>query len=265
MRCEEWQRLTTQDLAGLDPETTIALLPLAAVEQHGPHLPLGTDALIAQGIVEALPHGPRDLPHVLVLPSLNIGDSLEHQAFPGTLNLGTETLIAGWVDIGRCVARTGLRKLLLFNTHGGQSSLLDVVALRLRVELRMLVVRCSYFSLGSPAGLFAEDELRHGLHGGEVETSLMLHLHPDLVRRDRLEHFEGLPASMAKRNELLGVESPVGIGWMSQDLHPQGVCGQAARADARRGSEMVDYLAGRLARVIEELAETPLDILSPRS
>lgn len=264
MRRDQWQQLTSDELAGLDPESTIALLPMAAVEQHGPHLPLGTDALIGQGIIEALPRGAAHRARVLVLPPFNVGFSLEHQAFAGTLSIEAETLIAAWLGVGRSVARAGLRKLLLFNSHGGQTPLLDIVALRLRVDLQMLVVRCSYFALGTPPGLFAPDELAQGFHGGEVETSLMLHLHPALVRRECLRHFEGLPAQMARRHEVLGVESPVGIGWMSQDLHEVGVCGRADRADARRGGVLLNYLAGELARLIEELVLTPLNTLRSR-
>ncbi len=228
MRIDAWQHLTSHDLVGLDPESTVALLPVAAVEQHGPHLPLGTDVLVGEGIINGLPRDAEDVPWVLVLPSLVVGDSAEHQAFPGTLSIEAETLIAAWLSIGRSVARTGVRKLVLFNSHGGQTPLLDVVALRLRVDLQMLVVRCSYFAFGTPAGLFEEHELAHGFHGGEVETSLMLHLHPALVRRKHLQCFEGLPAQMARHHKVLGVESPIGFGWMSQDLHPSGVCGNAA-------------------------------------
>ena len=128
----------------------------------------------------------------------------------------------------------------------------------------MLVVRCNYFAFGMPTALFAEDELAYGFHGGEVETSLMLALHPSLVRREHLRDFEGLPKQMARRNEVLGVESPVGIGWMSQDLNPDGVCGNAARADAERGAKLVDYLAGKLSSLIKELADTSLDTLCSR-
>ena len=264
MQVDEWQRLTSDDLSQVDPESTVALLSVAAVEQHGPHLPLGTDALIGQGVIEGLPRDGAGSPWVLLLPPLAVGESLEHQAFPGTLSLEAEFLIGAWLGIGRSVARAGVRKLVLFNSHGGQICLLDIVALRLRVELRMLVARCSYFAFGMPPGLFSEDELAHGFHGGEVETLLMLHLHPDLVRRESLGDFVGLAKRMAERNRVLGVESPVGIGWMSQDLHPAGVCGNAAGADAGRGARLIVHFADKLATLIEELAATPLDTLRLR-
>ncbi len=263
MKIDEWQGLTSDDLARLDPESTIALLPVAAVEQHGPHLPLGTDALIGQGIVGALPRNGGGLPRVLLLPSVAVGHSLEHEAFPGTLSLESEALLAVWLGIGRSVARTGVRKLVIFNSHGGQTGLLDIVGLRLRAELGMLVARCSYFNFGTSPGLFAKDELAHAIHGGEVETSLVMCLHPDLVRQEHLRDFGGLPMELARRNEVLGVESPLGIGRMSQDGHPAGLCGSSAGADAGRGDQLLTYLAGRLAVLIEEIAATSLNTLRP--
>jgi creatinine amidohydrolase len=254
-----WQNFTSGELVGLDPERTVVLLPVSAVEQHGPHLPLATDALIGDGLVRAamerVQHG------LLVLPALTIGHSLEHINYPGTLTIAAEPLLATWLEVGRSVARTGLRKLILLNTHGGNSSLVQLAALRLRQELSMLVVRANYFAFGSPAGLFPEDELRHGIHGGEMETSLMLHLQPELVRREALADFRALTHDMAARHKMLGPEKPIGFGWMSQDLHEHGVCGNAARADAQRGATLLCYLADKLATLIEECRATPLTTL----
>jgi creatinine amidohydrolase len=263
MKTSYWQELTSDELRMVDPERTLALLPVAAIEQHGPHLPLCTDAVINDGIVSgALERLPEGL-SVLVLPSLNLGHSLEHTGFPGTLSVGAETLLGLWTDVGRCAARCGIRKLVIFNSHGGQTHLVDLAALRLRAELDMLVVRASYFRFGAPDGLFDDGELAHGIHGGEIETSLMLRLRPDLVRRDRLRDFEGLPGRMSRDNALLGPEQPIGFGWMSQDLNPQGVCGAAAHADAVRGAALLEHLLDRLIRLLREVADTPLDVLRP--
>lgn len=256
-----WQDLTTDELLGVDPEKTIAMLPVSAVEQHGPHLPLSTDAVINQGIVDDLLRKmPKDLT-LLVLPALNIGHSLEHTAYPGTLSSSAETLLALWVDVCRCAARSGIRKLIFLNSHGGQSQLVDIAALRLRAELGLLTVRADYFRLGSPDDLFDTEELALGIHGGEVETSLMLHLRPDLVRLEALKDFIGLPAQMAREKRILGVETPVGIGWMSQDLNRAGVVGNAAGADAKRGSALLSYLADRLVILLRETAGTPLSVI----
>jgi len=254
-----WQDFTSSELVGLDPERTVALLPVSAVEQHGPHLPLATDAIIGEGLVRSMME--RIAEGILVLPAQTIGHSLEHTDYPGTLSLSAESLLASWQDLGRSVARTGIRKLVLLNTHGGNIPLVQLAALRLRQEVGMLVVRANYFSFGSPPGLFAEDELRHGIHGGEMETSMLLHLRPDLVRRDALADFRALTHEMGARNGLLGPEKPIGVGWMSQDLHEHGVCGNAARADAARGKILHSYLVDKLVTLLEECRSLPLSTL----
>jgi creatinine amidohydrolase len=261
LRSGYWQDLTTTEFGRVDPERTVALLPVAAVEQHGPHLPLSTDALINDGIVRAaLQRLPADIT-LLVLPAQNVGLSPEHTSFAGTLSIRDSLLLDVWTDLGRSVARAGLRKLIVFNTHGGQKSLVDLLAVRLRSELGMLAVRATYFAFGSQPGLFDPAELVHDIHGGEVETSLLLHLRPDLVRTEALADFKGLPQELAARNRLLGAEKPVGIGWRAEDLHASGACGNAARADGRRGAQHLSYLADRLAALAGEVAATPLTIL----
>jgi creatinine amidohydrolase len=263
LRSGYWQDLTTEDFADVDPSGVIAVLPVAAVEQHGPHLPLATDALVNDAIVRATLERLGLAPTVLVLPAMTIGSSIEHRDYAGTLDISAETLLAAWSDVGRSVARAGVRKLVVLNAHGGQRQLLDLLALRLRAELAMLVVRASYFAFGAPPGLFEQEELAHGLHGGEIETSLMLHIDPTLVRRAALADFQGLPTRLAARGGLLGAEKPIGFGWLSQDLHPAGVCGNAARADPERGRAYLAYIAEQFARLLTEVGATPLDILQP--
>lgn len=248
-----WQDLSTADFARVDPARTVAVLPVAAIEQHGPHLPLSTDAVINQGVVEAALQRLPASASVLVLPALSIGDSLEHTAFPGTLSADLEALLGLWLSVGRAVAQAGVRKLVIFNSHGGQRAHVDLVALRLRVAHQMLVVRAHSFSFGVPPGLFEVDELAHGLHGGAVETSLMLHLRPDLVRLEALADFPSRGAAMAARGGLLGAEKPVGIGWMTQDLNPAGACGNAAAASVEHGRLLLDHLAGRLVQLLSEV------------
>ncbi len=250
-----WQDLCTTDFARVDPQRCIALLPVAAIEQHGPHLPLATDAMINQGVVdEAL----RQLPasaSVLVLPALNIGDSLEHSTFPGTLSSGLEALLSLWLAVGEGVARAGLHKLVIFNSHGGQRAHVDLAALRLRAAHGLMVVRAHSFALGAPPGLFTATELAHGLHGGAVETSLMLHLRPELVRSDVLADFATPGPALAARGDWLGVEKPLGLGWMAQDLNPQGVCGDATAASADKGRALLKHMAD-LCQLLAEVQAT---------
>jgi creatinine amidohydrolase len=260
-RC--WQDMTTEEFAALDAARVIALLPVAAIEQHGPHLPVSTDACINQGVLaRALELMPDDLP-VTVLPMLPVGKSSEHLGFPGTLTLSAETLIRLWTEIGESVARAGVRKLVLFNSHGGQPQVMDIVARDLRVRLGMLVVAYSWYAGGLPSGLFDQDEVRHGIHAGAIETSMMLHLRPDLVRLDLAANFRPLMADLAPDYRHL---SPTGAGrlaWMAQDLHPSGACGDAADADAGRGRALVEHAARTLIELLAEIDRYPLERLRP--
>ena len=259
-----WEDLATTDFDSVDPETVIALLPVGATEQHGPHLPLATDTEINRGIVErALAQVPDDLT-LLVLPTLPVGDSEEHGDFPGTLSLPAELLIGLWTEIGASVARAGLRKLVIFNSHGGQTQIVDIVAQRLRAELEMLVVRATYFHFGTPEGLFDLTELEHGLHGGAAETSMMLHLHPELVRKDKLADFRPVSHDMMRDYDLLRPEGPAGFGWSAQDLHPSGASGDATQADAEKGRLLLEHAAERLAAIVNDLRRAPLTLLRHR-
>ena len=261
MQWQHWQQLNRDDFAALDVHSTVVLLPVAAIEQHGPHLPVGTDAMINEGLLAALAQR-QWATRVLVLPPQVIGHSLEHQAHAGTLTLPAETLLHSWGALAAGVAAVGLRKLILINTHGGNNSLVHLAALRMRSEHKLLAVRANYFALGSPPGLFAAEELRDGLHGGEMETALMLHLQPQWVRRDKVADFVGLPQHLAAGHRCLGVEKPIGFGWLAGDLSPQGVCGNAAAADAGRGALLLQHLTDGLATLIEEVAALPLTLLA---
>ncbi len=253
-----WAELATTDFDALDAARTIALLPVGAVEQHGPHLPLGTDSMIADGIVSAALRAIDDDLTVLVLPTQAVGDSLEHADFPGTLSHRAETLIASWIELGHSVHAAGLRKMMVFNGHGGQPQVVDIVAKRLRVEVDMLVGRATYFSFGCPEGLVDPDELAFGIHGGDVETSIMLHLHPDLVRREMLADFPNRMRDVATSMNRMGHGGRTGIGWKAGDLNPQGAVGNAAVATAEKGRALVDHFAGELALRLRDLADFEL-------
>jgi creatinine amidohydrolase len=260
-----WQDMTTAEFAALDAEKVIAVLPVAAIEQHGPHLPVFVDACINSGIVERmLGLLPDELP-VTVLPAMQVGKSNEHIAFPGTLTLGAETLTRLWTEIGESVARAGVRKLVLFNSHGGQPQIMDIVARDLRVRLGMFVVCVSTYSLGKPADLFPAQELTHGIHGGSVETSIMLHLRPDLVQMDKAKNFVPTSIAMEAEYKYLRPEGRVGFGWQTQDLNADGACGNALDADAERGRLLVDHAAGAFVELLREIDRFPLDSLKQRN
>lgn len=260
-----WWDLSARDFAGLPMDEVVAVLPVAAVEQHGPHLPVRVDAAINAGIVErAVALMPPDLP-VLVLPMTAAGKSNEHDAYPGTLSLSYETLARLWLDLGASVRRAGCRRLILFNAHGGQPQVIDVVCRELRVRHGMLAVNAMWSRMTPHDDLFGTHEIRHGIHGGEVETSVMLHLHPDLVAMDRAEHFTSASVAMEASGGLLTPEGRVGFGWMAQDLHPSGAMGDAASADGARGEILVERAAAGLVRLCREVADFPLERLAART
>jgi creatinine amidohydrolase len=257
MRSRHWWDLTTEEFAGLDKGRMIALLPVCAVEQHGPHLPVRVDAAINAGILaRALQLIPDEIP-LLALPPQNVGKSDEHLAFPGTLSIHYETLGRLWFDLAESVHRAGCRKIIFFNSHGGQPQLIDIVCRDLRVRLQMLAVNCAWYNVTEIADLFDAQELRHGIHGGAVETSIMLHLHPELVDMRRARNFLSRAIAVEAGNAVLRVEGSTGIGWQTQDLNPAGACGDATRATTALGKEVVERAAKGLAALVADVDHYP--------
>lgn len=266
-----WSDLTTADVASLDLARTIAVLPVAAIEQHGPHLPLSVDTDIANGVVAAsLPHIAPDLP-ALFLPTQAVGYSPEHTRFAGTLTLKAETVLRVWTEIGECVAASGVKKLVLFNAHGGQVGLLDVVARDLRARLGLLVYSVNWFHLPlldaeghDLNAMFSAEEHRFGIHGGEIETSLMLALSADKVRMEHAANFASKSQDRAGRFNILGNGKSAKLGWQMQDYNACGAVGNAAAATAEKGRAVLEAAGRSLARLLSEIDQLPQDTLTDR-
>lgn len=261
-----WSEMSTKDFAtAIDPERTVAILPVAAIEQHGPHLPLSVDTDICQGAVDMIiKKAPANLP-ITFLPVMQIGKSNEHTAFPGTLSLSVETLISLWTDIAESVAAAGVRKLVLLNSHGGQVQVMDIVARDLRVRKKMFVVAASVWGAGTPKGLFTDQESRHGIHGGGIETSMMMYLRPDLVRDAERADFAPRSIELEQQFKHLRFEGDgVGFGWQTQDIHPSGAAGDALNADAERGFQLLDYMTTHLIDLLAEVSAYPMSALIDR-
>lgn len=259
-----WADFSSADFQSLDPARAVALLPLGATEQHGPHLPLSVDTVLVEGVVrQALVHlTPSD--QVLVLPTQSLGLSIEHGAFAGTLSLSPETLIRLWVEIGEGVARAGLRKLVLFNAHGGHVGAMDIVARELRGRCELIVYHTSWTQL--PLGeevtsLFSPAEHRFGVHGGDLETSLMLALQPQAVRTELAQNFRSTAQDRAERYPLLGDGRSAKLGWHMQDYNVQGAAGNAAAATVAKGQALLSSAGEKLAQLLQEVARLPLDTL----
>jgi creatinine amidohydrolase len=248
-----WAEMTWADIEACDMARVIAVLPVAATEQHGPHLPLGTDTFIMEGyIARVIARLPDELP-VLFLPVQNCGASIEHRDFPGTLSLPAEAAIHAWTGLCECVRRTGCRKLVLLSSHGGNSAVLDIIAHDLRARLGMLAVTASWRRFGAPDGLFPAQEAAHGIHAGEIETSLMLNFRPELVEMSEAADF--LPASIDMERDFAWLRAgrPTGFGWMAQDLSAPGAMGNAAAARAQKGEVCADYGATAFIELLQDV------------
>jgi creatinine amidohydrolase len=263
----DWTEMTWTDVAAGDTKRWIAVLPVAAVEQHGPHLPLGVDSYIAQAyIARVLPLLPADLPATF-LPVQQIGQSDEHRAFPGTLSFSARTVIGAYTEIGESLNRCGVRKLVIVTSHGGNVAAMDLVARDLRVRLRMMVVTCAWHRFGYPADAFERMELRHGIHAGDVETSLLLAHKPETVDMGRAASAVPVTVKMAEDFKWLSAFRPIGFGWMTQDLHPTGAVGDATLATAQKGEEALAHGARAFVELLQDvdrfdlkrLVDGPLD------
>jgi creatinine amidohydrolase len=163
------------------------------------------------------------------------------------------------------VHRAGVRRMVIFNSHGGQPQIAEIVARDLRVRLGMFVVTTSWWQLGGPERYFSASELKHGIHGGALETSLMLHFRPDLVSMDLAKNFVSLSETLEKEYRFLRPEGAgVGFGWQSQDLNSEGVCGDAASADAALGARVAEEVSDGLVHLLRETARYPLDRIRRR-
>lgn len=262
MRKLHWFDLTSRDFHALDPEKTVVVLPIAATEQHGPHLSVGTDSIIAQGMCDTVK---KKLPahlDVLFMPVQTVGKSNEHLRDPGTVTLTAHTLISAWTEIGESVARAGLRKLVIVNSHGGNVEVQGIVARELRVRCQMLVAQTAWRRLGVPAGLFSEIENNYGIHGGDFETSVMLHFAPNRVDMSKAVDFVPNSIRYAKEYKQLRVTGFTSMAWIAEDNHPEGVAGEAHLATAEKGRQAVEFQTDRFIELLDDVAKFPLSQLA---
>ena len=267
-----WADWTTRDFTQAQASgtlaQTIAVLPVAATEQHGPHLPLKVDSALVDGVITAaLPHVAANVP-VLFLPTQAIGLSPEHTAFAGTLTLKAETTIRLWTDIAESVAASGVKKLVLLNSHGGQVGVMDIVARDLRARLGMLVYSVNWFGLPliGPNGddvnaLFSAHEHRFGIHAGEIETSMMLALDPSRVKMDLAQNFASTSEDRAQQFAILGNGKSAKLGWQMQDYNAAGAVGNAQAATAGKGRAVLDAAGRALAALLAEVHQLPMSTL----
>ena len=257
-----WENLSSLDFSNANTKCFLAILPIAAVEQHGPHLPVGVDAKIIEGLVTLISEKLPERSNAIFLPTFKIGKSNEHLRFPGTLSLSTETLYSSLLDIGECVASTGIKKLMFLNSHGGNISLLDITARELRIRHEMLVFNLNWFGFGMPPNLYSDEELKFGIHAGDLETSVMLAIDPKTVQMDKSKNF--IPKTIKLDNEFkhIGLSSAAKFGWQAQDLNKFGACGNAKAATKEKGELTIEYTCEKIIEAITEIEKVSSKLIS---
>ena len=243
--------LSSPDIADRITRDTIVLLPVGAIEQHGPHLPLATDLLTADGLARAVADAHGDELDLLVLPPIAFSKSNEHSPAPGTLVLRTSTMLDLLDDLAASLRFTSLRRLAILNGHGGNSSLLDVACRDLRVKYDLDTFLLHTLVPPDQGGPVAEGELGLGIHAGRDETSLMLHLAPDTV--DMTRGARTIPEWLNSYKHVT-LAGPVRFGWRSADLSPTGVMGDPTLASAEEGAALFASMITATADQLREIS-----------
>jgi creatinine amidohydrolase len=254
----DWTDFRAPEYRGLDPMRSIAVLPVAAIEQHGPHLPVGTDTIINEGLLDLLRQRCPDDLDLRILPVQAVGKSNEHLWAAGTLTMSAETALRLWTEIGLSVARAGLRKIVILNSHGGNTDLISIIARELRVQVGMFAVRLGWGANGLPEGLFSQQERSFGIHGGDVETSLVLHFRPETVDMAAARDFRS-SAETATIPPIGGLA----YGWVASDLNPDGVVGEAHLATAEKGRATAEKFVADAIALLRTVAAHPLEGFAP--
>ncbi|MEO0915390.1 MAG: creatininase family protein [Pseudomonadota bacterium] len=254
----DWADYRTTEFAEIDPEKVIAILPTAAIEQHGPHLPVGVDTMIAEGMLAVLRDLCPDDLDIRILPIQSVGKSNEHLHAPGTLTLSAENALRIWTEIGLSIARAGVRKMVIVNSHGGNLDLISILSRELRVQAGMFAVKCQWGNFGAPTGLFSQREIDFGIHGGDRETSLMLHFRPELVDMEKAENF----VSTAESATIAPI-GPVSFGWIASDLNDAGTVGEAHLASAEKGKKSAKHQVLGFIELLKLVRDRPLGNFAP--
>lgn len=242
-----------QPLQDMIPDNVIAVLPLGAHEQHGPHLPFETDTIIAEGIAARLSEALPEHINARFLTTEPVGYSIEHMDVEGTRTLAFSEAVNRWIGIGENLCAANIRKLVILNAHGGNSPLATIVATELRARLGMLAVATHWTRFGIAEELISADEKHLDIHAGYIETSVMLALAPEQVQMDKAQNFHNAQQDFISNNQYLRAYGPHAFGWMMSDLNKQGAAGNALRANAADGEKMIAHAVQGLTGLMEDV------------
>lgn len=257
----DYSLMSETEINSADTSQWIAVLPLGAHEQHGPHLPFETDTIIANGMACALAERLGETLPVTFLPAEPVGYSIEHLDFEGSQTLGFDEAVKRWVGIGEKLAAQGIRKMMILNAHGGNSPLMTIVATELRVRCNMLCVATSWTRFIVAGDIISHEEKAYGIHGGDIETSVVLALTPDSVDMSKAEDFSNFQEVLTLKNKHLRAYGSHAFGWKAQDLNVQGVNGDASLASVAKGEALIAQAANGLGELVEEIHRFDVSIL----
>lgn len=246
-----WEELTSREIAALDRERTVVVLPIGSVEQHGNHMPLGTDTILSHAVALA---AAEDVTNAVVLPPPWYGFSAHHMRFAGSVTLRAETLMALCDDIVTSVVTHGFRRILIVNGHGGNNGVIDVLASTLghRHYGRARIATLTYFALAREGIAALRKSEPGGMgHACEFETSMMQHVRPELVKIDRAAATYPDPGSAYLTTDLLGVQS-VRVYHDFSDLSPTGTLGDPSLASPETGAKFFAASVDALTAFIED-------------
>lgn len=249
----DYSQMSEADIKAADTSDWIAVLPLGAHEQHGPHLPFETDTIIASGIACALAENIEDKLPVTFLPVETVGYSIEHMDFEGSKTLAFDEAVKRWIEIGEKLASQGINKMMILNAHGGNSPLMTIVATELRVRFNMFCVATSWTRFIVPGDVISHEEKAYGIHGGDIETSVVLALAPETVDMNKAEDFPNFQQVLSEDYKYLKAYGPHAFGWKAQDLNVSGVNGNASVATVSKGEALIAQAVNGLSQLLEEM------------
>lgn len=250
-----WRYLSRDEIGGIDKNNAIVLVPVAAIEQHGPHLPVGTDSIILEGVMDKFvkekEFAGKD---VLVAPLISIGKSNEHMDFPGTITLKSKTMYDEIYDICSCIVKHGFKKIMLVNSHGGNTDLLNLMSRDLRIDLSAEVFVFDWWFTPFWKEIMdkiQESDKTYGVyHACELETALMMAIAPSTVKADK--RVDEIPTEIFKENKYYTPVGPFNIGWKTKDLTKSGVVGEPSYATPEKGKLFLQYAVDKLADIVLE-------------
>ena len=246
-----WSDLTSADISKLG-KNKILILPFSSVEQHGEHLPSGTDKLILDGILNTFVKKYPKLNKYLILPNISIGSASEHNSFEGTLSSNSTNYIDYIISIvgELCIRR--YKKFIFLNSHGGQISHLDIAAKEIKSRYKAVdIVKAHYFLFKGFEKIIPKKELLYGYHGGEFETSIMLHLYPELIKLNKIKRNK--LSTDFKSKKIISYERTIKRAWNTKDLSKTGIIGNPTKSSADKGKRILDLTSTTLKKIIDEM------------